>query len=444
MNYYELLEVAPNASTEVIKNAYKTLAKKFHPDTYSGDRTFAEEKMKLLNEAIAVLGNEENRKIYNEENNIGIYSSMSTMFSSPDSTDSFIEEIDNFLNKKSKKSSKAEEREAAKVKIDTIDIDIDAEEDDIDDSDIDSEEDEYTESSAPMKYTEEEINNIISNEYYDGEDNVKESEIEEYARKLKKSRNRQKTKVGKWYYITVCVMIALNILLIFLITRTFNLSNIKSFFSAKASNAGNIGGKDEFDPEYNLENAGETDDETPESEIATEPSIEGDYALGISEGIPIPLAGNEDITEPNVTLPPQTQPPQTQAPATKAAVVSPAPAPTQKVTAAPAPTVPVVTAAPTEVQVIETTAAEETTEETIEQDTTVSLTEPESQESDAGDNITTEAESEAETEISESETVSPTVEQEGNAESVTEAPAPIETQEGQISEIESEVDIVEH
>jgi len=53
MNYYDLLEISPSASVEVIRNAYKTLAKKYHPDTYRGDTSFAEEKMKLLNEAIS-------------------------------------------------------------------------------------------------------------------------------------------------------------------------------------------------------------------------------------------------------------------------------------------------------------------------------------------------------------------------------------------------------
>jgi len=70
MNYYELLEISPSASIEVIRNAYKTLAKKYHPDTYRGDVLFAEEKMKLLNEAISVLENEDKRGEYNKINGI--------------------------------------------------------------------------------------------------------------------------------------------------------------------------------------------------------------------------------------------------------------------------------------------------------------------------------------------------------------------------------------
>ena len=31
-DYYEVLEVSPNASDEIIKAAYKNLIKKYHPD----------------------------------------------------------------------------------------------------------------------------------------------------------------------------------------------------------------------------------------------------------------------------------------------------------------------------------------------------------------------------------------------------------------------------
>ena len=70
MNYYELLEISSSASVEVIRNAYKTLAKKYHPDTYKGDTSFAEEKMKLLNEAVSVLEDEVKRSEYNKINGI--------------------------------------------------------------------------------------------------------------------------------------------------------------------------------------------------------------------------------------------------------------------------------------------------------------------------------------------------------------------------------------
>lgn len=68
-NYYEILEVSEKASTEVIEKAYKTLAKKYHPDKNSQDKTVKEKKMKELNEAYAVLSSEFLREQYDRELN---------------------------------------------------------------------------------------------------------------------------------------------------------------------------------------------------------------------------------------------------------------------------------------------------------------------------------------------------------------------------------------
>ena len=64
MTYYELLEISENASEEVIRMAYKALVKKYHPDVYSGDKAFAEEKMKAINEAYSVLSDSVKRSAY--------------------------------------------------------------------------------------------------------------------------------------------------------------------------------------------------------------------------------------------------------------------------------------------------------------------------------------------------------------------------------------------
>ena len=64
-NYYEILEVDKNASYEIIRKAYNTLAKKYHPDLQPKEKKdIAEEKLKLINEAYAVIGNESSRKQY--------------------------------------------------------------------------------------------------------------------------------------------------------------------------------------------------------------------------------------------------------------------------------------------------------------------------------------------------------------------------------------------
>lgn len=52
---YQILEISEQANSEEIKKAYKAKAKKYHPDIYQGDKEFASEKMKQINEAYALL-----------------------------------------------------------------------------------------------------------------------------------------------------------------------------------------------------------------------------------------------------------------------------------------------------------------------------------------------------------------------------------------------------
>ena len=67
-NYYEILEVDKNASQEVIEKAYKTLAKKYHPDLQQDEKQqeYAE-KMKTINEAYDVLSDGVKREQYNKQ-----------------------------------------------------------------------------------------------------------------------------------------------------------------------------------------------------------------------------------------------------------------------------------------------------------------------------------------------------------------------------------------
>ena len=68
-DYYEILQVNEKASIEIIEKAYKTLAKKYHPDLQTDEikRKFAEEKFKNLNEAYKVLSDDFLREQYDEE-----------------------------------------------------------------------------------------------------------------------------------------------------------------------------------------------------------------------------------------------------------------------------------------------------------------------------------------------------------------------------------------
>ena len=65
-DYYEILEVHHKASSEIIKKAYQTLAKKYHPDTTTLSKEEAHAKMIELNEAYQVLYNKNKRKEYDD------------------------------------------------------------------------------------------------------------------------------------------------------------------------------------------------------------------------------------------------------------------------------------------------------------------------------------------------------------------------------------------
>lgn len=63
-DYYAILQVHPKASAEIIKKAYITLAKQYHPDVTKLDKNIAEQKMQELNEAYRILSDVNLRKNY--------------------------------------------------------------------------------------------------------------------------------------------------------------------------------------------------------------------------------------------------------------------------------------------------------------------------------------------------------------------------------------------
>jgi len=68
-DYYEVLGVQKNASTDDIKNTYRRLALQYHPDRNKG--AGAEEKFKEISEAYAVLSDPEKRKRYDTYGHVG-------------------------------------------------------------------------------------------------------------------------------------------------------------------------------------------------------------------------------------------------------------------------------------------------------------------------------------------------------------------------------------
>lgn len=69
-NYYEILGVETNASSEEIKKAYLSKIKEYHPDVFEGDKVFAEQKTAEITEAYNVLKEEKLREQYDLEINI--------------------------------------------------------------------------------------------------------------------------------------------------------------------------------------------------------------------------------------------------------------------------------------------------------------------------------------------------------------------------------------
>ncbi len=64
-DYYKTLSVERTASHDDIRKAFRSLARKYHPDV-AKDKKHAEEKFKEINEAYEVLGDADKRKKYDD------------------------------------------------------------------------------------------------------------------------------------------------------------------------------------------------------------------------------------------------------------------------------------------------------------------------------------------------------------------------------------------
>src|SRR4030067_2718153 len=69
-DYYQVLGVGREASPDDLRRAYRRLAKEFHPDVNKDDG--AEERFKEINEAYAVLSDDDRRSSYDRFGHAGV------------------------------------------------------------------------------------------------------------------------------------------------------------------------------------------------------------------------------------------------------------------------------------------------------------------------------------------------------------------------------------
>lgn len=71
INYYKILEIDEQASTDDIKKQYKKLATEYHPDKFqkagSEIQSLSSKKMSFIQEAYNILGTDFKKQIYDKE-----------------------------------------------------------------------------------------------------------------------------------------------------------------------------------------------------------------------------------------------------------------------------------------------------------------------------------------------------------------------------------------
>lgn len=99
-NYYEILEVNPKASEDIIKKVYKIKIKQNHPDLFQGEKKKnAEEITKEITEAYDILSNKEKRQNYdlelknNEKEENDKYTQYETIISSLKSENEYLKNV---------------------------------------------------------------------------------------------------------------------------------------------------------------------------------------------------------------------------------------------------------------------------------------------------------------------------------------------------------------
>ena len=80
MDYYQILGVDKNSSSEDIKKAYRKLSLKYHPDKNPDNIEESQKKFQELTEAFEILSDENKRRIYNIQGKEGLKNNANPTF----------------------------------------------------------------------------------------------------------------------------------------------------------------------------------------------------------------------------------------------------------------------------------------------------------------------------------------------------------------------------
>lgn len=106
-DYYEILGVDRNASTDDIRKAYRRLARMYHPDVNKSPE--AEERFKEVNEAYEVLSDNEKRLAYDRFGHSGVEGGLGDFAGFPDLSDIFESFFGGFAGTRAPKGPRAGE-----------------------------------------------------------------------------------------------------------------------------------------------------------------------------------------------------------------------------------------------------------------------------------------------------------------------------------------------